>query len=266
MNHKDLLDSVVANMASTTSEETTEVPMEEEINVNPDEMIKLTISTGEQFLIDPNTFDWDTAITKIPEMETNHEAMMKMMQLILNIKDFNNNDAVDEKEALHNIIGQLEEYLKGFEILPGYDIFDDEIDKDRMDKLIKKAMLLIFDSFCVSQTMYRNISLYSAMKLMATDKINIEKGEAISSDDIDEMLYGSNDDTPTMFKVVIKGTEIVSIVEDDNCAPDEIGMILPGDTDDEDVIFVNAKTIFEAHAFAEKLIKEINETGGTING
>jgi hypothetical protein len=43
-------------------------------------------------------------------------------------------------------------------------------------------------------------------------------------------------------------------------------MILPGDTDDEDVIFVNAKTIFEAHAFAEKLIKEINETGGTING
>ena len=264
MNHKDLLDSVVANMASTTSKETTEVPMEEEIN--PDEMIKLSISTGEQFLIDPNTFDWNTAVSKIPEMEANHEAMMKMMQLILNIRNFNNEDDLDAKDALHNIIGQLEEYLNGFEILPGYDIFDDEIDKDRLEKLVKKAMLLIFDSFCVSQTMYRNISLYSAMKLMATDKINIEKGEAISSDDIDEMLYGSDDDTPTMFKVVIKGTEIVSIVEDDNCAPDEIGMILPGDTDDENVIFVNAKTIFEAHAFAEKLIKEINETGGTING
>ena len=66
MNHKDLLDSVVANMASTTSEETTEVPMEEEIN--SDEMIKLSISTGEQFLIDPNTFDWDTAVSKIPEI------------------------------------------------------------------------------------------------------------------------------------------------------------------------------------------------------
>lgn len=264
MNHKDLLDSVVANMASTTSEETTEVPMEEE-EINSDEMIKLSISTGEQFLIDPNTFDWDTAVSKIPEMEANHEAMMKMIRLILNIRNFNNEDDLAAKDDLHNIIGQLEEYLKGFQILPGYDIFDDEIDKDRLEKLVKKAMLLIFDSFCVSQTMYRNISLYSAMKLMATDKINIEKGEAISSDDIDEMLYGS-DDTPTMFKVVIKGTEIVSIVEDDNCAPDEVGMILPGDTNDEDVIFVNAKTIFEAHAFAEKLIKEINETGGTING
>ena len=265
MNHKDLLNSVVANMASTTSEETIEVPMEEEeTNINPDEMIKLTISTGEQFLIDPNTFDWDTAITKIPEMETNHEAMMKMMKFILNIKDFNNNDAVSEKETLHDIIGQLEKYLKGFEIIPGYYLFDNEIDKDRMDKLVKKAMLLIFDTFAVSQTMYRNISLFSAMKLIAGKPY--DTGHPISSDDIDEMLYGSNDDTPTMFKVVIKGTEIVSIVEDDNCAPDEIGMILPGDTDDEDVIFVNAKTIFEAHAFAEKLIKEINETGGTING
>lgn len=253
MNHKDLLDSVVANMASTTSEETTEVPMEEEIN--SDEMIKLSISTGEQFLIDPNTFDWDTAVSKIPEMEANHEAMMKMIRLILNIRNFNNEDDLAAKDDLHNIIGQLEEYLKGFEILPGYDIFDDEIDKDRMEKLVKKAMLLIFDSFCVSQTMYRNISLYSAMKLIAGKPY--DTGHPISSDDIDEMLYGSDDDTPAMFKVVIKGTEIISIVEDDNCAPDEVGMILPGDTDDEDVIFVNAKTIFEAHAFAEKLIKEV---------
>ena len=262
MNHKDLLDSVVSNMASTTSEETTEVPMEEEIST--DDMMKLPISTGETFLIDPESFDWNVAVTKIPEMEANNAAILKMMQFI--IASDSNDDSEEHINGLHNIIKQLEEHLDGFQIKPSYDILDPDINEDRLDKLTKKATALIFDTFCVSQTMYMNTSLYSAMKLMANDKINIEKGEAISSDDIDEMLYGSDNDTETMFKVIIKDGAVFRIVEDDECAPDEVGMILPGDNDDEDIIFVNAKTIFEAHTLAEKTIKEINETGGTING
>ena len=79
MDHKDLLNSVIANM--TNSQETTaEVPTDDLDNSG---YIQLSLCTGETFLVDPNNLDWDNAISQIAHLQDNMVALRNIQYNLL---------------------------------------------------------------------------------------------------------------------------------------------------------------------------------------
>ena len=145
MDHKEFLDGIVKEMSS---KENTQTNITE--NENIDGMIKLKLSTGEIYLIDPTTFDWDASIGEMQQLEANADQIRQMMFAVLNKAD---------EVAIDNMTSQLLQYLKGYQINPEYERFDPEITKE------KKLMLLTFDVSGVIAEMSRNISLYSAISM-----------------------------------------------------------------------------------------------------
>lgn len=170
MDHKEFLDGIVKEMSS---KENTQTNITE--NENIDGMIKLKLSTGEIYLIDPTTFDWDASIGEMQQLEANADQIRQMMFAVLNKAD---------EEAIDNMTSQLLQYLKGYQINPEYERFDPEITKE------KKLMLLTFDVSGVIAEMSRNISLYSAISMFtrSSSSFNSMNNIPLSNDDITGFL------------------------------------------------------------------------------
>ena len=145
MDHKDFLNDVIKEMSSKTNDTK---PLEQEDSVEG--MIKLKISTGETYLIDPKTFDWNASIRELSQLESNADQMRQMAFSVLN-------NASDED--LDFMIGQLLKYLEGYQIDPQYERFDASMTKE------KKLMLLLFDTSNIISEMIKNISLFSAISM-----------------------------------------------------------------------------------------------------
>jgi hypothetical protein len=145
MDHKEFLDGILKEMSE---KETAQQNITEDDNI--DGMIKLKISTGEIYLIDPNTFDWDASIGEMQQLESNADQIRQMMFAVLNNPP---------EEEIDNMTSQLMKYLEGYQINPDYERFDPEITKE------KKLMMLLFDTAGIIAEMSRNISLYSAISM-----------------------------------------------------------------------------------------------------
>ena len=145
MDHKEFLDGILKEMSE---KETAQQNITEDDNI--DGMIKLKISTGEIYLIDPNTFDWDASIGEMQQLESNADQIRQMMFAVLNNPP---------EEEIDNMTTQLMKYLEGYQINPDYERFDPEITKE------KKLMMLLFDTAGIIAEMSRNISLYSAISM-----------------------------------------------------------------------------------------------------
>ena len=170
MDHKEFLDGIVKEMSSKENAQTNITE-----NENIDGMIKLKLSTGEIYLIDPTTFDWDASIGEMQQLESNADQIRQMMFAVLNKAD---------EEAIDNMTSQLLQYLKGYQINPDYERFDPEITKE------KKLMLLTFDVSGVIAEMSRNISLYSAISMFtrSSSSFNSMNNVSLSNDDITGFL------------------------------------------------------------------------------
>lgn len=170
MDHKEFLDNIVKEMSE---KETAQQNITEDENI--DGMIKLKISTGEIYLIDPNTFDWDASIGEMQQLESNADQIRQMMFAVLNNPP---------EEEIDNMTAQLMKYLEGYQINPNYERFDPEITKE------KKLMMLLFDTAGIIAEMSRNISLYSAISMFtrSASSLNSMNNIPVSNDDITSFL------------------------------------------------------------------------------
>ena len=153
MDHKDFLDDVIKGMTSNTNETK---PIEQEDSI--DGMIKLKMSTGETFLIDPTKFDWDTAMKEFNQLDSNADQIRNMMFSVLN-------GASDED--IDTMTSQLMAYLEGYQIDPEYERFDHNISKE------KRLMLRLFDTSTIIAEMSKNISLYYAISMFTKSDLGV---------------------------------------------------------------------------------------------
>lgn len=153
MNHKDLLNEVIAGMAE--DKKTTEIPNDDIDDTTIDNAIRLPLSTGEIFLVDVNAFDWENAVNNLPQIMDNEVSFIRMATTLIQIKG----DESDEAKAWYErTIKDLGEYLAGYQINVNYrDLNPDLSDHDIV-------ALMLFDANNVTRIMEHNISLYSAMR------------------------------------------------------------------------------------------------------
>lgn len=238
MNHKEFMDEIISGMmTSNTPEEMTESNNED---INTENTIKLTMSTGETYLIDAGTFDWDSAVNRLPQMLENEASLRNMMFGLLTITDPESDESV---EKINNIISQLIQYLEGYGITPNYEMFDENISP------YKKAMILLFDVNNISKEMSHNISLYSALKLMScggltADNIDTQSQyESTPPTEYDGVDFDSLKNYRVLAKITEGGLTITSI--------EEI-------TDDElfKAIGINSGEVFENHGIYTVFVYE----------
>ena len=264
MDHKNLLDDVIKNMTSTnTTEETKEIDGANDVMDNAGNSIQLAMSTGEIFLIDPDKFDWDRAVTQITQLEANIDAFRNMMYGIMMAAGHDDEDHVD---FIANIKEKLEQYFEGYQIKVDYRMHNPELTEHQI------VMLMLFDASNITKTMYHHISLYSALSLFGGHGNNDNLSK------LADMLVGNDSDASySAYRVVASGDEgginITSIEETDDYKPDSIGVVEETGIGEYTVI-VYGRSEEEAKQMAEVILNlphsfinegEIVEEGGGDN-
>lgn len=123
---------------------------------NMDNSIQLRMSTGEVYLVDPNTFDWDNAITNLDKMIENEVTLYNLMSSLLGIDNPNEEDTA---EYIDNSIKELENFMDNLQIHPDYEKFDPNISK------YKKLIFMVFDAMNTVKTMNHNTSMYQTLQM-----------------------------------------------------------------------------------------------------
>lgn len=171
MNHKDLLNEVIAGMAE--DKKTTEIPNDDIDDTTIDNAIRLPLSTGEIFLVDVNAFDWENAVNNLPQIMDNEVSFIRMATTLIQIKG---DESAEAKAWYERTIKDLGEYLAGYQINVNYrDLNPDLSDHDIVS-------LMLFDANNVTRIMEHNISLYSAMRFATCMSL----GEDTTDDDTDD--------------------------------------------------------------------------------
>lgn len=171
MNHKDLLNEVIAGMAE--DKKTTEIPNDDIDDTTIDNAIRLPLSTGEIFLVDVNAFDWENAVNNLPQIMDNEVSFIRMATTLIQIKG---DESAEAKAWYERTIKDLGEYLAGYQINVNYrDLNPDLSDHDIV-------ALMLFDANNVTRIMEHNISLYSAMRFATCMSL----GEDTTDDDTDD--------------------------------------------------------------------------------
>ena len=142
-NNKELFDEVINDMNNGAIDNT-------ETDDNMDNSIQLKLSTGDVYLVDPDTFDWDNAIKNLPSMIENEDSLRNIMFSLLTIKDPTTEESV---KTIQSIIKQIEDFMEGFQIHVSYERFDPNISD------YKKAMMLVFDANNVVRTIVHNTQM-----------------------------------------------------------------------------------------------------------
>ncbi len=248
MDHKDLLDSVIANMTETTEKA---IPDDEGVD-NQDNCIRLELSTGETRVIDPEDFDWATAIQHLPEMLENETSFRNMVFGLIHTAG---DDSEDTKKFIDNIINQLTEYLKGYNININYRDYNPNISDHDI------AMAMLFDANNIARTMSFHTSLYSMMTML-TSPMMTGVDLASNPDETAETGGGFAEDNAVYLVEASAGEgglSIVNIVATTDYPVDAVDVV-----DDSGnggyTVYVSAKDVIDARNKAIELIGMIPVT------
>ena len=253
MDHKDLLDSVIENMNST--KEVDETPTEEPVR---DDMIIVNIVPGGHIEIDPNKYDWDTAMANLSSMEENINSMIGMMNGLLG-------NAPEKDQLIDHIFEQVSGFLETFDItVDAYVKYDPGI----MNNKEKLCMVMLYDANNITQTMFKNVSMYASMKLLSGGGLFNKQNDDTEEENIDEdieHMFNMADGTSQVFRITAnKETKEIVTIEPDAAFIDKEKLNKPFKTMDDPsmiVVYIEAKNIFEAHKLAETFLKEMDNNG-----
>lgn len=251
MDHKDLLDSVVNNMAAATNNIPSQPPTQEAI----DNCIKLELSTGDTFLVDVSTFDWVNAIGHIDQMTENENAFMNMMRGCINPSDDD-----EYNEWLKQMIVNLTDYLKGYEIEVDYKAMNPDI----TDREI--VMLLAFDANNITRTMK-----YHVMKFMYDTGYDRDYTSITDEDPLKDWIESLStepvENPEQLWKVTVHcddlgNFETTEIEKVDYCDKDEY-MVVCSSGNDISVV-VTASNEREAWDISESMFNDTYESSDII--
>lgn len=165
---------------------------------NMDDSIQLRMSTGEVYLVDPNTFDWDNAIANLDKMIENEATLHNLMFTLLGIDNPNEEDTV---EYIDNSIRELENFMDNLQIHPDYEKFDPNISK------YKKLVFMVFDTMNTVKVMNHNTSMYQTLQMFGlTHGAGCSCEECNSTDPVvEEDAENDGSGEPTSYRIRIVG-------------------------------------------------------------
>lgn len=249
MENKEMFDQIINEMngvGETTTNEENLNPDNINVEDSTDDSIMLTMSTGETYLVDARTFDWDGAVKNLTNMIENENALLNIMFTLLQITDPDSEDSV---KTIESVIEQVDDFMDGFQIHPSYDKFDPNISN------YKKAMLMIFDANNVVRTISHNTQMYEMLS-------NISAISAFNCEEECNCNHHHHDDEAKIFKVAAtigdNNNVDITTIEESFCDPDEIDII----DNDGDNMFVHVYCYDEEEARKEAMNIFLNEING----
>ena len=78
-----------------------------------DDSIMLTMSTGETYLVDVASFDWDGGVKNLSKMIENENSLINIMFTLLRITDPNTEE---NAKTIESIVEQVDNFMDGFHI------------------------------------------------------------------------------------------------------------------------------------------------------
>jgi hypothetical protein len=159
MNHKDLLDSVIAGMAAKEEavEETKSIDADAALETN-DNCIKISLAVGAEFKLDATTFDWTGAVAHIPQMMANENEFVKLQTGLINAAT---DDSDMAKAFIADSIKQLSAYLESYDVHIDYRTVCAGLTDHQL------AQVLLFDANNITKTLLHHITMYDAIRFIS---------------------------------------------------------------------------------------------------
>lgn len=244
MDHKELFDEVI----NETHQDAAEA-----VDDNIDNCIQLKLSTGEMYLVDANTFDWDNAVKNLTSMIENEDALRSIMFALLNVEDPSEAKAT---EMINDTIKQLETFMDNFQVHANYEQFDSNITS------YKKALFMVFDANNIVRTMSHHTEMYNMIHQISMITDDLEHNIC----DCPECDHEHDDHPYQIFKVTAVTTEggtTIDSIEPGFCSPDEIDIIM--EYDGKMVVHVCSKDFTEAREDALAIFGCVHNTPTDID-
>jgi hypothetical protein len=159
MNHKDLLDSVIAGMAAKeeAAKETKSIDADAALETN-DNCIKISLAVGAEFKLDATTFDWTGAVAHIPQMMANENEFVKLQTGLINAAT---DDSDMAKAFIADSIKQLSAYLESYDVHIDYRTVCAGLTDHQL------AQVLLFDANNITKTLLHHITMYDAIRFIS---------------------------------------------------------------------------------------------------
>lgn len=192
MDHKDLLNDVVKNMATTNNEE--EVVVGGQMNGGTDDMdagIPLYLSIGETYMMDANVYDWEKSVELLPQMDTNMMGIRGIMRSLVDSAYGRKPEDDSDITLSQRAINEFTNFFKQYQIDIDYKkYFDGKPDTEECGD-IAIAMLMGFDAMNIIATIKEHTVTYQTIKVLqnaysSLDEIMHENEECLADMETDE--------------------------------------------------------------------------------
>jgi hypothetical protein len=165
MDHKDLLNDVVKNMATTNEEEVVGGQM----NGGSDAIdagIPLYLSIGETYMMDAQVYDWEKSVELLPQMETNMMGIRGIMRSLVDSAYGRKPENDDDTTLAQRAISEFTNFFKQYQIDIDYKkYFEGKPDTEESGD-IAIAMLMGFDAMNIIATIKEHTVTYQTIKVL----------------------------------------------------------------------------------------------------
>ena len=285
MDHKDLLNDVVKNMATTSTEEENITSTSEAVDYG-NETIDIQLSTGDTYSIKVSEFDWDLAVKNLQLMDINIHNINVLVNALFSTNDDNpavaqlkERAAELQVEPVDLVISELSKFLISYNVTFNYtEKFSNDIPMETI------ALLMAYDAQIITRTLHEHVTIYNAMVMFRSadneidrmlDSLHDDLPEEVkqyANDDIaisssnKELMYveGKIEESDTGIASLVKDSLSVDIRYDEAMDPSKQYIVCMNDNETVGV-FVMARSTNEAISIATDIFNEfVNDYNTTV--
>lgn len=165
MDHKDLLNDVVKNMATTNEEDVVGGQM----NGGSDAIdagIPLYLSIGETYMMDAQVYDWEKSVELLPQMDANMMGIRGIMRSLVDSAYGRKPEDDDDTTLAQRAISEFTNFFKQYQIDIDYKkYFEGKPDTEECGD-IAIAMLMGFDAMNIIATIKEHTVTYQTIKVL----------------------------------------------------------------------------------------------------
>ena len=165
MDHKDLLNDVVKNMATTNEEEVVGGQMNGGTDAI-DAGIPLYLSIGETYMMDAQVYDWEKSVELLPQMDTNMMGIRGIMRSLVDSAYGRKPENDDNTTLAQKAINEFKNFFKQYQIDIDYKkYFEGKPDTEECGD-IAIAMLMGFDAMNIIAAIKEHTVTYQTIKVL----------------------------------------------------------------------------------------------------
>ena len=192
MDHKDLLNDVVKNMATTNEDEVVGGQM----NGGSDAIdagIPLYLSIGETYMMDAQVYDWEKSVELLPQMDTNMMGIRGIMRSLVDSAYGRKPEDDNDTTLAQRAIDEFTNFFKQYQIDIDYKkYFEGKPDTEECGD-IAIAMLMGFDAMNIIATIKEHTVTYQTIKVLQNAYSSLDEimhdNEELNAEMEDDTLF-----------------------------------------------------------------------------